>query len=322
MTRILPTLEAKPNFLHFAAEYPVSAHQIVNEFTDFDFLIALIAMRDSKYRELFRGDSKSSSRYRIVDSGIFEDPNNPISVESHVKTALNLEADELVAVDLINDCDGTLREMDKLLKLSGEFPFKIQGVVQGRTLTEWLHCYEEFEANPRVDVIGLAYFDVPKDLSEIGMSEFDVPDKAEAARLTLLHMIAGGIGVEYIKETEVRHNHNDVWEEDWSRFEFRHRGPVKKPIHILGLRHLRALKYYRNFPFVRSIDTSFPVQLGVEGRPLHLDSVKPAFKVNFSTELIQAAKLLIAGNVMRFVTLCCGVDETAQWESVDRLISS
>jgi hypothetical protein len=301
------------NGLYFAAEYPLSVHDIVKSLTDYDFLIALTAMRDPRYRDLFRRD-RDPRRYRIVDSGIFEDPSNPITPQKQLAIALELDADEVVPIDAINDCDQTLKLMREFLGLAETFPFKVQGVVQGKSLKEWLRCFWELHDNPRVDVIGLTYFEVPRDLREAGMSDFGVPDMTEVARLTLLNLVMGGLGVKptFDEQGVVVDSHVTGWELEY-------KGPVTKPIHLLGCRHCRALRHYAAYPLVRSIDTSFPVQLGVEGRPLHLDSPKSEFKVNFGADLVRAERCLIGMNTLRFLTLCRGKDDSPLWEVTDRI---
>ena len=297
-------LDCRSNRIHIAAEYPISVHDVVSEFTDFDFLIATIAGKNSSYRDLFKQDRRYN-RYRVVDSGIFEDPQNPITPTRQVDISLDLDADEVVIIDHLNDCAKTLNSLYEFMNLAPSFPFKIQGVVQGKSLLEWLYCYDVMEKHPRVDVIGVSYCEVPTDLADV-MTDFGVNDSAETARLTLLGLIAGGMGAQ---KTES------------GKLEFYHRGPIQKPLHLLGLRTPRAIPYYRTMPFCRSLDTSFPVQLGVEGRPLHLGSPKPEYKVNFVADVIRAEKSLIAENVMRFLRLCRGEEDFCVWEATDRLIS-
>jgi len=285
-----------PGQLQWAAEYPTCAAEFVRRFTDFDFIIALIADRDEKYRNLFLN---VEDRYRILDSGIFEDPQNPIDNKTLLRWAYELKVDEVVAIDLINDCEGTLDRLDDFLAMDKEFPFKVQGVVQGSTLDEWLYCYEEMVNNPRVDVIGLAYFDTPDDLK--GKCLDFTPDEAENARLTLLQLIAGGITYDYKLK------------------QLNRKAPKIKPIHLLGIRHPIAIKYYRQYPFIRSIDTSFPVQLGIEGHPFDLDAKKPFYKMNFGAELNRASSTIAGENSFRFSKLCHGKEETETWEMFDRL---
>jgi len=283
--------------LAWAAEYPVCAASFVQRFTDFDFLIALIMDRDEKYRSLFLEDN--GGRYRILDSGIFEDPQNPIDNKTLLRWAYEANVDEVVAIDLINDCTGTLDRLNDFLAMDSQFPFKVQGVVQGSTLSEWLYCYEEMVNNPRVDVIGLAYFDTPDDLK--GKCLDFTPDEAENARLTLLQLIAGGIAC-------------TGWDGEIYRSV-----PKIKPIHLLGIRHPQAIKYYRQYPFIRSIDTSFPVQLGIEGHPFDLDAKKPFYKMNFGAELNRASSTIAAENCFRFAKLCHGREDVESWELFDRL---
>jgi hypothetical protein len=211
--------------------------------------------------------------------------------------SLDLKADEVVPTDYINDFTRTIRSMEEFLSLSSDFPFKIQGVVQGKSLIEWMRCLEWYNANPRVDVIGITYFDVPEDLKD-KVYHYGVPDIAEAARLHLIHLIHAG-----------------VW---WTDEGWKVGTPLQKPIHLLGCRHCRALTYYRNYPLIRSIDTSFPVQLGVEGRPLTLDAVKPEFKVQFSSDVVRSQKALISQNTLRFLELCRG-REITRWDLTDRM---
>jgi len=302
MTMLTRTLGARSGILHFAAEYPVSVAPNVRRLTDFDFLIALTAMRNRRYLDFYKAE-RDPLRYVILDSGVFEDPSNPPSCVKQLNLATELDADEVVPVDEINCYTKTIKNMEEFLSLSSSFPFRIQGVVQGSSLIEWLRCFWEFHDNPRVDVIGLTYFEVPQDLKSVGMTNFDVPDAAEQARLVLLNLIAGGIGV---RDTA----YGPVLD---------YRGPISKPIHLLGCRHARALRYYLQYPMVRSIDTSFPVQLGIEGLTMHLDSPKPTCKVNFAGEPQRAEVALINMNVFRFLSLCRGQDSSASWEFTDRV---
>lgn len=297
-TKGIRNLQAQPGYLHYAAEYPIDVHTVVSELADYEFLIGLIAMRSPKYKELFIQERRPD-RYRIVDSGVFEDQENCPSALKLLEIALELDADEVVAVDVIGDRDGTLRAVDEFLSLEEDFPFKIMAVPQGANWEEWFDCYNEFIQNPRIDVIGVTYYKHPAGLEEVGIANFGIPNRYEAARLALLHLLAGGFN---LKST-----HNTICEK------------IRKPIHILGLGQLKAIRYYRQFPFVRSIDTSFPVQSAMEGRPLFMNAPKPEFKVNFSAEVLRAEKALIAENVFRFVRYCHGIDELEVWEVIDRL---
>ena len=292
-------LHKREGTIAFAAEYPLEVHDIVSKFTDYDFLIGLIAIRDQRYRDFFK-ENRNSGRYRIVDSGIFEDPQNPPTNTRLLNISLDLGADEVVPTDWINDCEATLRSMEEFLALSDTFPFKIQGVVQGKSLKEWMECLIEYNENPRVDVIGLTYFEVPDELKQIGLQHYGVPDIAEAARVHLLHLIHAGVWCDASGEYYLDK-------------------PLSKPIHLLGCRHCKALPYYRNYPLVRSIDTSFAVQLGVECQPLTMDAVKPELKVQFGGTLIRAQKALVASNVMRFRELCRGTESPTSWMFTDRV---
>jgi hypothetical protein len=280
----------------------------VNEFTDFDFLIGLTAIRDVKYREMFVAE-RPPHRYRVVDSGIFEDPQNPPTNRKLLDIATTLDADEVIPTDFLNDMERTIHGMETFLEMSDDFPFAIQGVVQGKSLREWLYCFQWMEENPRVDVIGVSYCEIPHDMRGV-LTDFGIGDESETARLALINLLSGGLGVSA-----------DLSLTGDARFEFIHRGPLKKPIHLLGLRSPKAIPHYRIHPLIRSIDTSFAVQLGVEGRPLHMGSVKPHFKMNFGGELVRAERALIANNVCRFLELCRGVENSMSWESLDRLSS-
>lgn len=301
----LRQLIPQAGILHFAAEYPISVHDTVSELTDYEFLIALIAVRKRNYKELFIQERRPD-RYRIVDSGIFEDSENPLSATKLYETALELDADEVVAVDHIGEKQKTLDAVGEFLDLDSEFPFKVMAVPQGKDFIEWFECYDDFLMEPKIDVIGLTYYKHPAGLEEVGMKNFQIDNKYEAARLALLHLLAGG--------TMLTNCGLNVKEQFGVGVH-----TISKPIHILGCGHPRAIQYYRQFPFVRSIDTSFPVQLGIEGRAFHLDSLKPKFKMNFNADLVRAEKSLIAENTLRFAMLCKGRNEAELWETVDRL---
>lgn len=297
-------LRAESGTLYFATEYPISALDCVEELTDFDFLIGLMAIRSRDYKYLFT-NHRPLNRYRIVDSGIFEDPKNPPTTIELCDVAYQLEADEVVMTDYIGECQKTIDACEEFMEVSRDFPFKIMGVPQGQTLEEWFDCYNYFVKHPRVDVIGLTYFKHPPSLEEVGMTNFRIQNGPEAARLALLHLLAGSF-------YEFRYSGGEVRSHLYNK--------IQKPIHILGLGTCHALPYYRQLPFVRSIDTSFPIQLAMEGRALRLDSIKSKFKVNFIADVIRAEKALIAINLQRFHQLCHGTADPRLWEVIDRCI--
>ena len=73
----------------------------------------------------------------------------------------NIDANEIIAPDKYHDYNVTIHEtfsfLDDFYEKDIKDRFKVMAVPQGKTLGEYLECYDEFTKDPRIDVIGIGY---------------------------------------------------------------------------------------------------------------------------------------------------------------------
>ncbi len=110
------------------------------KFRNFPFETPLkyVGLVDSK--EL--NEKISQNILKFVDSGIFLQKR--ISYEELFEAYQFLNADYGVIVDFLNDKEKTLHSAEEAIRFyrKGKWSFKLVGVAQGRTIDEYLECYE------------------------------------------------------------------------------------------------------------------------------------------------------------------------------------
>jgi len=234
--------------------------------TDIDFVIGPMCKKFPKYFDFYKRQVRRG-RYVILDNGAFE--GELLTDKDLLEMAEELCPTEIVAPDVIGDRQGTKERVDTFLKALDAShigtSLKVQACPQGRTMKDWMDSYKELSAIERIDVLGITYAEhlgcSPKNFEGI----YGVV-RAEAARLEIIHKLVG--------EDKL------VWQ---------------KPHHLLGLYDLHALPWYSQYPFVRSIDTSFPVACGRDLIRMHWTTKKPRsfsaddYELEFSGERIVCA---------------------------------
>lgn len=252
-----------------AVEYPVALHSLIRPLTDYDFLIASELLKGTGYRGLFL--NKDPKRFRVLDSGAFE--GETVSNSTLLQLAIEYEADEVVIPDVPGSASETLALAESFCSLLYKKPrtFRLQGVVTGKTREDCLTVYEQFNRNSMVSTIGFSYFKPPE-------GNFCVWHGADLARQERIRIQLLG---EVLREF----------------------GTPSKDIHLLGLSDHRGLGIYRNFPFIRSLDTSYPVSVGLIGH--NLDPTKKG-GINYNTIPTKTIARLCEQNTIRLRQLCGG----------------
>ena len=120
-------------------------------------LILAHLVGDNDYTRYYAKEDK----LKILDNGLFEGEQVP--TEELLEKAALVNADVVVAPDILFNCDATLEEFDKFkeaVKVSGK-DYKIFAVPQGETMNDWLRCYVEL-VQRGANYIGLSILAVPK----------------------------------------------------------------------------------------------------------------------------------------------------------------
>lgn len=246
---------------------------------DYDFIIGSVCLTNKRYREYF---STSYNRFTILDNGAFE--GEALDSKSLLTLADATHATEIVAPDTIGDGQRTRNQIDDFLSMLPSTvkrlkrPLKVQGVVQGNTVADWWRTFRYIQDNSYIDVIGLSRKNpvgfVPP-TTNLGISRYQHEEKV---RWWLLNKIL-----------------NWAAERNNTRI---------KPIHLLGLADMRALRYYSCISVIRSIDTSFPYMAAETGFKLELDTPKPEGLVNYGAQPDDVTIALTTSNLHTMARYC------------------
>ncbi len=244
-----------------ATELPVHYQSVLASLTDYDFCISSIYRKLPDYRD-FYNQQRDAGHFVILDNGAFEE--ELLSVDELLDCVLELRPQEVVAPDVIND-----RQQTYLL--TKEFIAKLEAVLwtpaacrprplvqacpQGKDFEEWIESYIELAMLDGVHVMGISYYSLfACDRDSSYFSTYIVAE--EAVRLRFFHRL---IGANHLR--------------------------VDKPHHLLGLFSPAALRAYAGYPFIRSIDTSFPVICGLLGERMTTQSAKSSDRLDYECEL-------------------------------------
>jgi hypothetical protein len=212
---------------------PIAHLQDIDEPSDLSFALAHIAVHHSEYRRYFRNKSRDE-RLVMLDNGMWENNGVPMRNDRLIDLCRDLLPTEVYGPDYIYDSKKTIEEITKFaIQLKREKLFccgnriRVIGCVQGKTLQEWLDCYESHLNNEHVDVIAIPVLE----LSDFGQEE-DPKFRWGRTRARIMRSIIKEYG-------------------------------LSKPIHLTGIDypHELAHDFYRN-DLIRSNDNKSPIVHG------------------------------------------------------------
>jgi hypothetical protein len=198
-----------------------------------DYLMALPTQaRVASYSYDLQRARERNNSYLMLDNGVSE-LKRPIRLDELCAITQQLEPDEVILPDYLGDDVATKVESNSAAKILRALGYegKLMGVPQGQTMEDYLTVIEYF----------LTHFDI----STIGLSKY-FPSFANRPREDLLYMIEGRGLLERRQDVE------------W---------------HLLGLcenlGELTAIA--RRYPWLRGIDTCYPVLASMQGIQIVLE---------------------------------------------------
>ena len=205
-----------------------------------DMALTHLVLQNEQYATFYRKRSEQGMHI-ILDNGAFECESttgkgfDPADV---LVAAKMIKATELICTDVLfegqNTVDST-RQFIKFLETRGELGnYLLQAVPQGKSANEWLNCYMELVCMSQVSVIGFSKLSVPQ--SFLGCHE-ESRSVSNSRRLC-------------VQKLQEYHLTPDVFD---------------KTVHLLGGDDgsPSELKYMSSLSFIRSNDTSAPIQYGI-----------------------------------------------------------
>ena len=235
---------------------PFNAVNEISSLGDMDFCLAPY-LKIKEYKDYFL----KSKKYTIIDNGIAE--NVLIPSKTLIQSTIDIKANEIIVPDKIGDYKRTKRRRESFLKkfypILKKNKIKIQSVIQGNNLYEYMNNLKELLDDIRVDVIGIPF------------------------RMNYCHF----------KRTTKEENrmYNRVFLLKF--FE----NQMSKPIHCLGtnlpieLLHLKRLN-------VRSIDSKLMTRYGLSKKIFNLHDVKkPSKKIYIDKGMMQNSVNITIKNI-------------------------
>ena len=219
--------------IKIAHESPKACFDTVQSMTDYDYALVHLFEEDPEYLELFL-DAKASGREIILDNSIFE-LEEAFDADRFAHWVKELQPDWYIVPDALEDKTRTIHQMDEwLVAYGGRLPGKMIGVVQGKTYSEIVECYEYMNA-VNVDMIAISF-----DYSYYE-EKFPHPNKYVSWMLGRIQLL-GRMLKDGIINTEVPH-------------------------HLLGCGLPQEFSFYHNagYDWIYSVDTSNPVVHGLKG---------------------------------------------------------
>lgn len=212
-------------------ECPVSILENSLEFNDYQYCLVHLMEENEKYRDWFTEKYRSlrPNGEILLDNSIFE-LGESFKPEEYAVWADKIKPNFLIVPDVLEDNEATIHSYEEFSYY--DVPGKRIGVVQGKTWTQVVECYEYM--SERADYIAISF-----DFSMYNVTGFGTNrlERCSSGRQQLVkRLISEG-----------------YW--NWD-----------KPHHLLGCSLAREFAWYRknNIHNIRSIDTSNPVTVGIE----------------------------------------------------------
>jgi len=133
-------------------------HLEVARLSDFHLVLAHLVLENEHYAQFYRERSDDGD-YIILDNGAAE-LGKSVDMDRLLEAADIVGPNEIVIPDVLYNFYATVDNLKTYGPwLRERLPgVKLMAVPQGKTLGEWLWCWDEFCHTPEVDVIGLSKF--------------------------------------------------------------------------------------------------------------------------------------------------------------------
>ena len=206
-------------------EAPKSIFKQVQNVTDYDYALVHLFEEDPEYLQQFK-EAKEKGREIILDNSIFE-LEEAFDAEKFAGWVLELKPDWYIVPDALEDAKKTCSQMASWNFKYRNLPGKRIGVVQGKTYKQIKTCYEYMDKIADVDMIAISF-----DYSYYTES-FPHPNKYVSWAMGRAKLLG-----DLLRDGIINTN---------------------KPHHLLGNALPIEGKFYGQYPWIYSMDTSNPV---------------------------------------------------------------
>jgi hypothetical protein len=158
--------------MRLAVELPVQAFPL-SDMLDFDFIIASHCLTNPSYRS-FYSTPVAPHRMRMLDNGAFE-LGRAIDAKEYDSLIQDIRPTVVVLPDIVNDMQATETAVLQFLSTASEtLPYELMGVLQGKTVEEYMRMLDFYAQFSDISYIGIPYhlFYRPKFIRDNKVDEF------------------------------------------------------------------------------------------------------------------------------------------------------
>ena len=220
--------------IKIAHESPKACFDTIQSMTDYDYALVHLFEEDPEYLQLFK-DAVAAGREVILDNSIFE-LEEAFDAERFAYWINELKPTWYIVPDALENTKKTLSNMAEWnLKYADKVAGKKIGVVQGKTYSEIVGCYEYMATMADVDMIAISF--------DYSYYEEKVPHPNK--------YVSWMLGRVQLLSRMLRDGVIDT----------------DKPHHLLGCGLPQEFQFYHNagWDWIYSVDTSNPVVHGLKG---------------------------------------------------------
>lgn len=247
-----------------AVESPLCLMEEVEKLTDYSYVLFHLTEQYSRYKYFFINKMKEG-REVLLDNSAYEYyvKGEKLNLDKYAKCIEEINPTYYVLPDKLNDFEMTIYYLLEWKEKYSHLKNKTVGVIQGETFEEWLECYNIIKDECDKIAISFGYRFLP----ELGKKVL----KSSASK-SLLYAKGRQFLIEYLIDKNLI---------------------VDKPYHLLGSYLPFEFTWYKNYSFIDSIDTSFPVKNGYKDKKLTMtiDEEKEEILIDaFMNELLSQEK--------------------------------
>lgn len=217
--------------IKIAHESPKGIFKEVQSLTNYDYALVHLFEEDQEYLNLFK-EAIRKGREVILDNSIFE-LEEAFNADRFAFWVNEIRPTWYIVLDALEDQAKTISQMADWNLNYSNLPGKKIGVVQGKTYDEIKACYTYMDKEADVDMIAISF-----DYSYYTKS-VPHPNKYVSWMLGRVKLLGDLL-------------RDDVINQD-------------KPHHLLGVGIPQEGLFYRQYPWIYSMDTSNPVVHGIKG---------------------------------------------------------
>lgn len=212
-------------------EAPKSVFADVQNMTSGDYCLVHLLEEDPEYLQLFK-DAKKKGREVILDNSIFE-LGTAFDADRFAYWIKELEPDWYIIPDVLENTLLTCNQAFDWISKYRDLPGKKIGVIQGKTFQELRTCYEYLDKNIEVDMIAISF-----DYSYY-LKAFPHPNKYVSWMIGRVQLLG-----ELVSQGVIN---------------------VNKKHHLLGNSLPIEGKFYKDYDWIYSVDTSNPIVHAIKG---------------------------------------------------------